>query len=298
VIRTQSHRCPPWANNQNKLHSFALILILALVGITAYAYFNTLKKEPYRPPALAATFDQVQLLVPKDLIKAGQKLESLSLELRGFPSHLAPVDALTILSSDESLYALASLPVGAPISRKSLSSNSQAALNPVLSSIPKGMRAMAVRVDATTAVEGWAGSGSVVDLLLIESKKTILVAEDVRILSAERSTTPIDSSGAPEVPSTVTLLVTQEQCLAINTAIPRGRLALVLKGSEDRTVWSRRIMSYESLSPSLGQGLAKVAGVVIANNQKYALVDGRWTVSASIPAGFFYSQQELSDERE
>ena len=275
-----------------------MLLVLVLVGIGLFLYFNTLKKEHYVAPVLASTFDQVQLLVPRELIKSGQKLDAHLLELRVFPSHLVPEDALTIISSNESFYALAPLPVGIPVSRRSVSSTAQAALNPVLSSIPKGMRAMAVRVDATTAVEGGAGSGSVVDVLLIESKHTILVAEDVKILSAERSTTPIDNSNAPAVPSTVTLLVSQEQCLAINTAIPRGRLALVLKGSEDHTAWSRRIMSYESLSPSLGRGRSKVAGVVIADSQKYALVDGRWTVSTSIPAGFFYSQQELKDERE
>lgn len=77
-----------------------------------------------------------------------------------------------------------------------------------------------MRVDATSSVEGWAGSGSLVDVLLIQKDRTTVVAEKVKVLSSERSSSPVEGGASPSVPSTATLLVTQEQCLAINTAIP------------------------------------------------------------------------------
>ena len=99
-------------------------------------------------------------------------------------------------------YALVSLPANYPVSLSSISANQNSVANPVLSQIPQGMKAMTVRVDATTAVEGWAGSGSSVDLLLIEKEQTLLIAENVKILSAERSVQPVDQV-TPNIPSTV-----------------------------------------------------------------------------------------------
>ena len=44
--------------------------------------------------------------------------------------------------------------------------------------------------------------------VLVEQSQTTVIAEKVKVLSAERSVTPVEGSEAPSVPSTITLLVT------------------------------------------------------------------------------------------
>jgi Flp pilus assembly protein CpaB len=157
------------------------------------------------------------------------------------------------------------------------------------------MRAMTLKVDATAAVEGWAGSGTVVDVLLVEKDRTTVVAEKVRVLSAERSVSPVDSGGTPLVPSTVTLLVSQEQCLAINTAIPRGRIAFALRSGSDEDVWGDPIFTAERLKGGavIAEERASISGYALirggAGQKAYALANGRWVRAETIPEGFAIS---------
>jgi Flp pilus assembly protein CpaB len=152
---------------------------------------------------------------------------------------------------------------------------------------------MTVRVDVTGAVEGWARSGSIVDVLLVEKNGTKVVAERVKIISTERSLSAaasLDPTAA--VPNTVTLLVTQEQCLAINTAVAVGKIAFALRSGSDGESW--RDADFEAADLSNREGRkqkAKVQGVLSVGGgqgkRHYALVDGKWIPAESMPAGFF-----------
>lgn len=150
---------------------------------------------------------------------------------------------------------------------------------------------MTVSVDATAAVEGWARSGSIVDVLLVEKAKTAVVAEKVKVISAERSLSPVEASGAATVPSTVTLLVTQEQCLAISTAVPLGRITFALRSSRDSGSWRDTHFAPEDLAPAEAPSpRAKVEGVVAfggtGSRQRFALVQGAWLPADDVPSGF------------
>ena len=156
---------------------------------------------------------------------------------------------------------------------------------------------MTVRVDVTSSVEGWAGSGSVVDVLLVEKDRTTVVAEKIRILSAERSVSPVEGSGAPSVPSTATLLVTQEQCLAINTAIPLGKIAFALRSNHDEESWIDVTYSSERLKG--GASAAKLSGSISGyaslggteGSRSFALADGKWIRAESVPEGFLVNSE-------
>jgi len=174
------------------------------------------------------------------------------------------------------------------------------ATNPILGRIPPGMRAMTVKVDATSAVEGWARSGSVVDVLLVEKTKTTVVAEQVRIISAERSLSPVELTRSvgnnSGVPSTVTLLVTQEQCLAINTAVPQGKIAFALRSAKDADHWRDTHFSSEDLlQTKKPANKARIDGVISfgegAERKQYALVDGDWVPADSVPEGFLINSK-------
>jgi pilus assembly protein CpaB len=296
MIRKQMAASPYWLRSPGWFRVRGHLLLFILLGFAWPMLLWGFNARPSREqPGLLPNFSSQQIVVPKVPIQVGQKLTADLFEVTAFPAHLLPRNALYSLDSDP-LFAIASLPVGVPVSRDSLAKDPAKAANPMLARIPHGMRAMTVRVDATSAVEGWAGSGSIVDVLLVEKEQTLLIAESVQVLSAERSLEPVDDKRSPNIPNTVTLLVSPEQCLSISTAIPRGRLSLVLRGASDTEPWQRKSLQAAKLSPGDGLESRKVSGVLIADEDSYALVDGKWIHSMSIPDGFLFAAQERNED--
>ena len=296
MIKKTVASSPYWLRDYSWWRGRSQFLLLVLVGAGWPLLLWGLSSRPVEDkPELLPNFNSQQILVPKVPIQVGQKLTPDLFELTDFPQHLLPRNALYTLDS-EVLFAIAPLAVGVPISRDSLAKDPAKAVNPMLARIPRGMRAMTVRVDVASAVEGWAGSGSIVDVLLVEKEQTILIAESVQILSAERSLEPVDDRGSPSIPNTVTLLVSPEQCLSISTAIPRGRLSLVLRGASDTAPWKRKSLQAAKLTPDAAVESRKVSGVLVSEEHKYALVNGKWIQSISIPHGFLFAAQEKNEK--
>ena len=247
-------------------------------------------------PVIAPEFDIVRLPVPAAVVPAGARVRDIRFKMVSFPRHQVPQGALESLDGLTESAAVAPLPANLPIFAENFSAQASAN-NPVVERIPPGMRAMTVRVDATSSVEGWAGSGSIVDVLLIEKERTAVVAEKVKILSAERSVSPVEGSSSPNVPSTVTLLVTQEQCLAINTAVPLGHIAFALRSSRDEAAWMTTSFSAQRLrerpqaaaQDEIITGFASVQDAEAVRS--YALSEGRWVRSESVPDGFFPARE-------
>lgn len=250
-------------------------------------------------PVVVGEFDVVSLPVPVEPVPAGKRVKDIRFRLVSFPRHQVPAGAISDLSDFQFATAGAALPANLPLFKENFVHGGSGGINPVVESIPPGMRAMTVRVDATTAVEGWAGSGSVVDVLLVEKDRTAVVAEKVKVLSAERSVSPVEGAAAPSVPTTVTLLVTQEQCLAINTAIPRGKIAFALRSVRDDESWNDTIFTAENLKNlNTVEQKAQINGFVSikdgSGNANFALTDGRWTKTSVVPEGFI-KQIQTSD---
>ena len=126
--------------------------------------------------------------------------------------------------------------------------------------------------------------------MLITPSYTSVIAEKVRVLSAERSTVPIKSEDSPQIPSTVTVLVTQEQCLGINMAIPLGKIAFALRNSDDNKPWSDSILSADKLrvSPKSNREDGKISGFISVKGEskQFALKDGVWVRADSLPTNF------------
>lgn len=249
------------------------------------------KAEARVDKIIVGTFDTIKVPVPANLVPVGTRVRNIPLQFTDYPKHQLPKDALTSLDNYLEAVTVAPLPANLPIFSENLSHNAGSS-NPVIERIPDGMRAMTLRVDATAAVEGWAGSGAIVDVLLVLENKTTVVAEKVKILSAERSVAPVEGSAAPNVPTTVTLLVTQEQCLAINTAIPRGRIAFALRAARDDGSWRNTSFSAERLQGGVEKKSAEIRGVVTTKGRAFALTDGRWIEAETIPSGFFAQRKE------
>ena len=295
VARTSS-----LASRRSANASRLLGLIVMGLGIGGAAYVTgkghapEVKVEQSR--AYVPEFNVIEVPVPDRPVGAGVTMRDVPIRLEKFPEHQLPRGVVRDAGRVRDAVTLVALPGGLPILDVNLGSPDEAS-NPLVGRIPPGMRAMTVRVDATSAVEGWARSGSVVDVLLVEKNKTTVVAEQVKIISTERSLSAAVSldTSAP-IPSTVTLLVTQEQCLAINTAVAVGKIAFALRSGADSDHWRDSDFDAGDLSGSNGtKSEAKVEGVVSfgagGSNKKYALVDGKWIPTDSMPTGFFVHQQ-------
>ena len=109
-------------------------------------------------------------------------------------------------------------------------------LNPVMQQIPKGYRAVAIRVDKITSVEGWIEPGSIVDVAWIADlagkRSLVPLVENVRVLSLEQSTN-VKSSPGSSAPTTVTLLARSRDVHRIQLASSSGSLSLSLRGTDD-----------------------------------------------------------------
>ncbi len=277
-------------------HKTILGSIIVALGIVAGAVLVAnhrkpeIKQEVYAP--VVAEFDAAKFPVPVEPVPAGTKVRDIKFTMASFPRHQVPQSALESLEGVIDGVTVAPLPANLPIYAANFSKIG-GGRNPVLEKIPPGMRAMTIKVDATTAVEGWAGSGSIVDVLLIEKEKTTVIAEKVQILSAERSVSPVEGASAPSVPSTVTLLVTQEQCLAINTGIPLGRIAFALRSNRDDESWRDVVYTTDRLKagPAISEEKVNITGYVSVKDEgedrSFALSNGKWIRTEVVPEGFF-----------
>ena len=253
------------------------------------------QKTDTAQPILVAEFDTIPLPVPAKPVPLGAKGKDIVFKFVSFPRQQIPEGAIKEITSISEMTTTSILPAELPLFESNFSKNASFS-NPVVERIPAGMRAMTLRVDATVAVEGWAGSGSLVDVLLITKEHTKVIGEKIRILSAERSVAPVEGSGLPNVPSTITVLVSQEQCLAINTAIPLGKIAFALRSSQDEQRWNDTVYTAERLkgsSTAREEKKAHVSGFVSikGDEKQFAFSEGRWVKTDSVPNGFLVGRE-------
>lgn len=281
---------------RNVSESPSMAKVFFAIAVVCFLFMYSRKGSSGNGEESAAAPDSIEVVVPVAPIPAGSVMREQQYERLVVARRSVTKDVVTTVADLQSLVTTVNLAAGIPFSASNLSS-SRSISNPVSGKIPPGMRAITVKVDATSSVEGWAGSGSVVDVLLVEKNRTTVVAEKVRVLSAERSTSPVEGLSMPSVPSTVTLLVTQEQTLSINTAVPLGRIAFALRSANDDSVWRDTSYSADRLSaasvPSTKhQAVTGFASIGEGDNAKrFALTNGKWLVTSSTPDGFFVAEQ-------
>jgi len=183
--------------------------------------------------------DQVTIPLPSRMVVKGEKFKDIPLTFVDWPRSRLPENI--VLSTDNYGDAVVQQSIEKlnpiPLSAINISGHGN---NPVAEGIPAGMRAITVRVDLESSIEGWARSGTRVDVILINSNSpgqndlnASVIADNVKVLSAGRSTKPETTSPFSPSPTTVTLLVTQEQALKIKTASSVGKLTFTMRGLQD-----------------------------------------------------------------
>ncbi len=191
---------------------------------------------------LADVFGTVALVAPTAPVPQGTRLSQIALKELYWPRSEVPEGAIRDLDQAKEMYAKVSLAANQPILRSNLSSSPT--IGGLSDLIPPGHRAVTIEVDATTGVEGWATPGAHVDVYLTyrdpedSVDKTRVAVEDAVVLSfngrTEKSTESSDTdSKRVAAASTVTLAVSAEDALKLQTAVAVGRVSLALRNGND-----------------------------------------------------------------
>lgn len=181
---------------------------------------------------------RVEILVPRIEIASGTSLTPEMFEVKSVLEKEAIRNGIHSPVEVQGFFAKALLVPGQPISRDYLTPVKPA--SEVIGEIPEGYRAVTIRVDERTSVEGWARAGARVDVVWssrLDGKPMIsVIVENAKVLSAERQINPQpenqDNKPAP-IPTTVTLLVAAEDANRIQLASVSGSMSLSLRGGND-----------------------------------------------------------------
>ncbi len=183
---------------------------------------------------------RVEVLVPKMEVISGSVLSADMFRTISLPESQVNRSAIRSFSEIDGFFAKTLLVPEQPLTRDFLTPIKPA--SDVISEIPEGFRAVTIRVDARTSVEGWARAGARVDVVwssVVNGKPTIsVIVENAKILSAERQIAPPaeNNNGEPApMPTTVTLLVQADDASRIQLASVSGSMSLSLRGLTDNT---------------------------------------------------------------
>ncbi len=245
------------------------LLFVAAAGLALSLLVITLLVLNFKPTADArelATNESVQaplvgtvsLLAPERLISAGRKLSEMRFKEVFWPRNQVPEEAIRDISEVQEMYAKVDLQPGLPITRSSLTSEPMSMQLP----LTPGMRAVSIEVDATAGLEGHALPGTKVDVVLTfhEDQKLTskVIVQNARVLSYGGDATvpakrgPVDKLvGTPG--KTLTLEVSTEDALKVQTARQMGRLSLIMRAPEDE----KTLVKTEMDQNQVGGGEAK-----------------------------------------
>lgn len=260
------------SKNKTNLRLYITLIGVLVLGVFIIKVFSMFFTKNY-----ADSVQFVYVPAPKTFIPAGTELTADKFEMVKVPGQAVNEQIVTDMKTFKNVQTKVDLLAGQPVKFAALAPVAKVK-SALQEKIPEGMRAMTLSVDPTNSVEGWALPGSVVDILLVKKDgKTQLVAEKVKILSLGGQL-----EGNPSSPSnakTITVLVTQEQALAIASAQPLGKLAFTLRAADDEHTW--QITQFDpSKIGSNKTATSRVEGVVkfkdaSGKEVSYTVLDGK-----------------------
>ena len=231
---------------QQKARTLALIggsaFLLLILVVIACAFLNADTNASEKTPTIVETQEpeMVSVLVPVATIKSGAKLEPTMFSKEVRPKAGLSPTAIKDFEEIKGFYARSMIPAKVPLVRDFITLVRPT--NELTTRIPEGYRAVTIRVDARSAVEGWAKPGARVDVVwttTANGRQTLkVIVENAKVLSADSSVgqNTVENNKGPgivAVPTTVTLLVTSKDSQKIQLASSTGSLSLSLRGDED-----------------------------------------------------------------
>lgn len=227
----------------------AVVFCLTVVGAGIFIHVSAGRSNAMQiaqaPAVVMPQEGTVEVIVPINNVPPGSGFQPQMFKKDRKPE--AVVGPETVRSFDElkGMYAKGVLVANRLINRDFLTSLQP--VNALTASIPPGYRAIAIAVDATSSVEGWAQPGARVDVVWVTDftgrNTASVIAHNAKVLSANRRTEAGRGVGrkpggaaAPKddgIPPTVTLLLTVQDGMRVRLAALHGKLSLVLRGAED-----------------------------------------------------------------
>ncbi len=225
------------------------LLLIAAAGLAASLVIIMVVVLNYKREAIASQASSaanqtivpvpmgtVTLFVPDREVAPGTKLSEVNFKEVYWPRNQVPANAVLDLAEIKNQFAKANLPAGLPVQRQSLTAVAGRAGLPVTS----GNRAVTIEVDRAQSIEGYTTPGSVVDVVLTYHEEGNLtskvIVEGARVLSLGGDSNQAEKRrpGASASQTTITLDVSTQDALKIQTARQMGRLSLMLRNDVDR----------------------------------------------------------------
>ena len=262
------------------LIALSLFFLTMFIAIAIFLYKQSSAGEPVVVENNNNDINMVEVLVPMQRIESGTRLEPsmFKVELRSrFGMSDGYIGNLNLINE---MYSRTLIVPGQPLYQDYITKYSPT--SPILDKIPEGYRAVAIRVDDISSVEGWARPGTIVDIqwnytVNNQSGLKVLV-QKAQVLSTEKSVAQEQPNAI--VPGTVTLLVNAEDAKKITLASSNGKLTLVIRRPEDETIDSGGTITMDNLVGIKPQGPVVLRpnsnGTLTMNGKKYCVgVDGK-----------------------
>lgn len=222
---------------------FALALgcgLIAAIGIN-----QVMANRGSAPPQLGET---TPIFVALNEVELGEPLTPAVVKLEPWPKDKVPQGAFSKLEEIEGRRARTKLFVGEPILENKLLSK-DASLQGASGFIPKGMRVVAVKVDAVSGSSGLLLPGDRVDVLVqiqanpsrgIAETSARTILQDVKVFAVNETfrREHKDKDDQAITAKTVSLLVKPEAAELITLASELGNIRLVMRSTEDDTISS------------------------------------------------------------
>ena len=277
---------------QVRLTMLAGALFLGALMSFVFIRNGETKKPDQNTIRIATNDDNVIVPVPSRQIARGEKLRDVPFNKSLWPKSKVPPGALLELQKYQNSLAKISIPALVPVPLTALSSLPVEA-NLVAEGIPDGMRAITLKVDTESSIEGWARSGNFVDVVLIRTKdkqnselEAKVIAENVRILSSGRSADPSsESESTSNIPTSATLLVSQEDALKIKTASSLGKITFTMRGLGDQLPTTVKTLNQRHLGSSSGKKTTFKGVAKGPNGKTWVLTDDANWIRASSSLG-------------
>ncbi len=218
-------------------------IVLALIGLAVAGGSAQLARELMTAPQADAAngTSTVTVMTAATEIKRGDLIQPYMLKAQAWPAEAVPAgsfnDAAKLLPAEEGgepRRALRSLVAGELLLESKISGFGEKVT--IAQSLSPNARAMAIKVDAVSAVGGFVTPGDYVDVLLTrgdaESLMTDTILRNIRVVAVDQSDDEL--SEKPDVAATVTVEVTAEQGQVIALAQRAGTLSLALRTPDSK----------------------------------------------------------------
>jgi len=191
----------------------------------------------------SATSDLVEIYVARSGIAFGQSIENHLVTLQKWPREALPSGAFTelghLVPNDQEQLRRAKgrfFPGEVILASKVSTFGEKVTL---VQKLGENTRAMAIKVDAVTAVGGFVTPGDYVDIVLTQGAqlelRAVTILQNIRVIGVDQQSEELNDQ--PEVARTITVEVTPEQGQRLALAQKAGTLNLTLRtldGVEDK----------------------------------------------------------------